>query len=309
MESKAPSICRLCNISLAGPSVWRQHAKSDSHVYNLRVKVAEPGTVITPPSSSPRRQTSAASSRLVQPDEDVDTDASNYESADEDLEPAPGLQFNPHQCLFCSAESNSSGDSLQHMSKTHSFTIPCQEHLVVDVETIVAYLHLVICGYSECIQCGCRKRSVEGIQHHMTAKGHCRFDIVSDMEEFYNMPLRNYTADGEPLLLPSGRLLSNPTRASGPLVSRTPRSTRRRMALTTLPTAAKPGAPGADAPAQSSSDAPLSSDTQLSRLAKGDQQSLREAKHSELKLSKAGNVTLMGTFRADTSKRFRGPWG
>lgn len=203
---------------------------------------------------------------------------------------------------------------------------------MVDVETIAAYLHLVIHGYRECIQCGCRRRSIEGIQHHMTAKGHCRFDIVSDMEEFYNMPLQNYTADGESLQLPSGKLLSNPAKASGPLVSRTPRSsTRRRMALTTLPTS-KPSPSNADLPAEDDSVAPLSSDTQLSRLAKGDQQSLshlqdyqvrslvatgaravdearREAKHSELKLSKAGNVTLMGTFRADTSKRFRGPWG
>ncbi|OAA74847.1 hypothetical protein LEL_06835 [Akanthomyces lecanii RCEF 1005] len=355
MESKAPTTCRLCNISLASPSVWRQHAKSDlqyvahpdtnngggkmltnsTSVYNLRVKVAEPGTVITPPSSSPRRQASAASSRHVQVDEDVDDSESNYESADEDPEPTAGLQYNPHQCLFCSTESTSFDDSLQHMSKMHSFTIPHQERLVVDVETIAAYLHLVIYGYRECIRCGCRRRSVEGIQHHMTAKGHCRFDIVSDMEEFYNMPSQNYTADGESLLLPSGKLLSNPTKASGPLVSRTPRSsTRRRMALTTLPTSAsKPKASSAaNLPAEGSGDAPLSSDTQLSRLAKGDQQSLshlqdyqvrslvatgaravdearREAKHSELKLSKAGNVTLMGTFRADTSKRFRGPWG
>ncbi len=351
MESKSPSLCRLCNISLASPSAWRQHAKSDwqfvahphtnsdadgmltasASVYNLRVKVAQPGAIISPPSSSPRRQRSAASSHSNESHEDVD-DESDYYSEDEDSEPAAGFQFNAHQCLFCNTESGSFDDNLQHMSRTHSFTVPYREHLIVDAETIAAYLHLVIYGYRECIQCGCRRRSVEGIHHHMTAKGHCRFDIVSDMEEFYHMPSRNYTADADCLRLPSGKLLSNPSKPTGPSVSRTPRSsTRRRMALTTLPNSSH-RAPGAELFSQDASDAPPSSHTQLSRMARGDQQSLahlrdyqvrslvttgaravegarREAKHSDLKLSKAGNVTLMGTFRADTSKRFRGPWG
>ncbi|KAM3510929.1 hypothetical protein MY11210_005395 [Beauveria gryllotalpidicola] len=332
MESKAPSLCRVCDISLASPSLWRQHAKSDWHVYNLQVKVAEPGTIVTPPSSSPRRKTSAASSRRSEEDGDAGIE-SDYESGDLDCNTPAAVHFNPHQCLFCSTRSTSLHDSLQHMSKTHSFTIPYQEYLTVDIETVAAYMHLVIHGYHECIQCGCRRRTVEGIQHHMAAKGHCRFDIAADIEEFYNIPCQNYTADAESLLLPSGKFLRNPTKACGPLLSRTPRaSTRRRMALTALSSSkSKSKAPRPHSPARSSSDVQASSDAQLSRLGRGDQQSLahlrdyqvrslvttgaravdearREAKHSELKLSKAGNVTLMGTFRADTSKRFRGPW-
>lgn len=351
MESKAPSTCRLCNVSLSSPSAWREHAKSDwqyvlqpacvhqpngsltddSSVYNLRVKVAEPGTVITPPSSSsPRRQKSKQTNSRSQSEDEVD-DESDYESDDSNVEPPAGLKFNPGQCLFCNTTSDSFDDSLSHMTKSHGFTIPYQEHLTVDIETLAEYLHLVIHGYRECILCACRRRTVEGIQHHMTAKGHCRFDVVSDIAEFYDMPSKEYTADEESLRLPSGKLLNHPTKAAGPSASRTLRSsTRRRMALTTLPTS-KPGSAGSDALAQDD-ETPLSSDTQLSRLAKGDQQSLahlqdyqvrslvasgakaiegsqREAKHSELKLSKAGNITLMGTFRADTSKRFRGPWG
>ncbi|KAM3521857.1 hypothetical protein NHJ13051_005990 [Beauveria bassiana] len=300
-------------------------------VYNLRVKVAEPGTIITPTSSSPRRQTSAASSHRSESDDDTGG-ASDYESGDLGCSTPAAVHFDPHQCLFCSTRSTSLHDSLEHMTRTHSFTIPYQEYLTVNVETVVAYMHLVIHGYRECIQCGCRRRTVEGIQHHMAAKGHCRFDIAADMEEFYNIPCQNYTADAESLLLPSGRFVRNPTKACGPLLSRTPRPStrRRRMALTAL--SSSKSAPRPHSPAHSNSDAQLSSDTQLSRLGRGDQQSLahlrdyqvrslvstgaravdgarREAKHSELKLSKAGNVTLMGTFRADTSKRFRGPWG
>lgn len=29
MEDKSPSTCRLCDVPLAGPEVWRQHAKSE----------------------------------------------------------------------------------------------------------------------------------------------------------------------------------------------------------------------------------------------------------------------------------------
>ncbi|OAA51041.1 hypothetical protein BBO_00988 [Beauveria brongniartii RCEF 3172] len=142
-------------------------------VYNLRVKVAEPGTIITPPSSSPRRQTSAAWSYRSESDEDAGVE-SDSESGDLDCNTPVAVHFDPHQCLFCSARSTSLHDSLQHMTKMHSFTIPYQEYLTVNVETVAAYMHLVIHGYHECIQCGCRRRTVEGIQHHMAAKGHCR---------------------------------------------------------------------------------------------------------------------------------------
>lgn len=350
MESKAPSVCRLCNIALASSDVWRQHAKSDLQwvpplcrtsdrrkltsrsVYNLRLRVAEPGTIITPPSSSPRRRKQKDGDFLSPSDEEV-SNGSFTESETEGTEPPADVRFNAEHCLFCSKESSGFDDNLIHMSKTHSFTIPRQEHLVVDLETVVGYLHLVIYGYKECILCASRRRTVEAIQHHMAAKGHCRFDIVADLEEFYNIPSHTYTADDESLRLPSGKLLNHPTKATGPSVSRTARSSgRRRMAVTTLPTSRSKRSCGTEISTGEGADNFASSDTQLSRLAKGDQQSLahlqdyqlrslvasgakaigesqREAKSAELRLSKAGNITMMGTFRADTSKRFRGPWG
>ncbi|KAM3455623.1 hypothetical protein MY3296_002334 [Beauveria thailandica] len=117
MESKAPSLCRVCDMSTASPSLWRQHAKSDwqyvSHplakehagemqthsvvsVYNLRVKVAEPGTIITPPSpaSSPRRQTSTASSHRSEPEDDAGAE-SDYESGDLDCNTPAAVHFDP----------------------------------------------------------------------------------------------------------------------------------------------------------------------------------------------------------------------
>ncbi|KAK7414990.1 hypothetical protein QQX98_006223 [Neonectria punicea] len=324
MEDKSPTFCRLCDVALASPDVWRQHAKSDWHVYKLRMRVAEPGTVVTPPpSASPIPEQPADAESNTQSDDEPDNG---------DTEPSEALEFNPAHCIFCGAENGTFDDNLAHMSKAHSFAIPHQGNLKVDLETLVGYLHLVIHGYGECIMCAARRNTVEGIQHHMTAKGHCRFNVASGIAEFYKMPEQEYHADEESLRLPSGKLLSHRTRATGPSASRTARQpARRRLEPTTsLPLATQTH----DSELVSTQDATPTpaSCAQLSRLTRGDQQSLahlpdhevrsllassaraidqskRDETHAQLRLEKAGNTTLTAHFRADTSKRFRGPWG
>ncbi|KAF7549522.1 hypothetical protein G7Z17_g6314 [Cylindrodendrum hubeiense] len=323
MEDKSPSFCRLCDVALASPNEWRQHAKSEWHVYNLRVRVAEPGTVVSRPSapSSPERAVGA----------ERNTDLDNESDDNDDTALFGELEFNSERCLFCGVENGSFDNNLAHMSKAHSFVIPYQEYLIVDLDALVGYLHLVIYGYGECTLCATRRSTVEAIQHHMTAKGHCRFNVDSDIAEFYEIPAPEYHADEESLRLPSGKLLSHRTRATGPTASRTARQpTERRLDPTTFPS----GAPAHESelvPVQDNNTTAASS-TQLSRLTRGDQQSLahlpdhevrsllatsarhigqsmRKETQSKLKLEKARNIILMGHFRADTSKRFRGPWG
>ncbi|WQF87020.1 hypothetical protein CDEST_12034 [Colletotrichum destructivum] len=97
--------------------------------------------------------------------------------------------FTPGQCLFCPKPSPSFADSVIHMQKSHGLFIPHQQHLVVDLETLFKYLHLVIFGYRECIHCGTERTTVQAVQQHMTGKGHCRFDISerdSEFSEFYD---------------------------------------------------------------------------------------------------------------------------
>ncbi|KAI0876476.1 C2H2 type zinc-finger-domain-containing protein [Hypoxylon argillaceum] len=97
--------------------------------------------------------------------------------------------FTPGQCLFCPNSSPSFADSVIHMQKLHGLFIPHQEHLVVDLETLFKYLHLIIFGYQECIQCGTERATIQAVQQHMTHKGHCRFDISeqdSEFAEFYD---------------------------------------------------------------------------------------------------------------------------
>jgi len=289
------------------------------------MRVAEPGTVITPPSASPPSAERA-------PDAQSGTD-SDEASEDGDTGLSAEPEFDAKQCLFCAAESSTMDDSLAHMSKAHSFAVPFPEHLTVDLETLLRYLHLVVYGNGECILCAARRRTVEGIQQHMTAKGHCRFEVVSEVAGFYNLPAPGYHVDEESLRLPSGKLLGHRTRGAGPAApTRTARQAAERRpestAASMLATSSRAPEPS---PAQEEDAAPTSS-TQLSRLARGDQQSLaslpdhevrsllattarhidqsrREEKDAQLRLAEAGNTTLMAHFRADTSKRFRGPWG
>jgi pre-60S factor REI1 len=164
----------------------------------------------------------------------------------------------------------------------------------------------------------------------MTAKGHCRFNVALDIAEFYEIPEPEYHADEESLRLPSGKLLSHRTKTAGPTVSKKPNQAADHRL--------EPSATPSTTPKQSSDvvsaqeNPTTSSNTQLSRLTRGEQQSLahlpdnevrallaanaksidqarRAQTHAQLKVEKAKNVILMSRFRMDTSMRFRGVWG
>ncbi|RWA13279.1 hypothetical protein EKO27_g1827 [Xylaria grammica] len=181
-------------------------------------------------------------------------------------EESPAMQpFTPGQCLFCPSSSPTFSDGVIHMQKSHGLFVPHQEYLVVDLEALFKYLHLVIFGYRECIHCGTERTTVQAVQQHMTGKGHCRFDIAapdSEFAEFYDFsePEGNDSdgpesdveegeserghdretathsnrkpvlADEESIRLPSGRIISrhsSPAQA-GPSISqlhRRPRTT------------------------------------------------------------------------------------
>ncbi|KAK7749981.1 hypothetical protein SLS62_008090 [Diatrype stigma] len=97
--------------------------------------------------------------------------------------------FTPGQCLFCSNSLPSFADSVTHMQKSHGLFVPHPQRLIVDLETLFKYLHLIIFGYRECIQCGTERATVQAVQQHMIGKGHCRFDIAeqdSEFAEFYD---------------------------------------------------------------------------------------------------------------------------
>ncbi|KAM0519600.1 hypothetical protein ACHAPE_003779 [Trichoderma viride] len=307
------------------------------------MKIAEPGAVISPPSASQSTKitTSPKAEKAVDLEDTADLhDESEVDGdveSDVDVEGGTELsaepEFNSGQCLFCGEKNENFGANLEHMSKTHSFTIPQPAYLIVEPETLVGYLHLVIHRYGECILCAARRNTVEGIQHHMTAKGHCRFNVASDLAEFYDIPSLEYQAGNESLRLPSGRLISHrtaPTRSALARIAR--QSSERHLEGSTTSELATRSNESELVPTQNDENPPAALSTQLSQLSRGDQQSLahlpdhevqsllatsaraidqsrREEQHSQLGLGQAGNTTLTGHFRMDTSKRFRGPWG
>ncbi|KXH46045.1 hypothetical protein CSAL01_04263 [Colletotrichum salicis] len=92
--------------------------------------------------------------------------------------------FTPGQCLFCPNLSRDFHASVAHMQKSHGLFVPHRQHLVVDLEPLFKYLHLVIFDYRECLHCGTERATVQAVQQHMIGKGHCRFDPAEQDSEF-----------------------------------------------------------------------------------------------------------------------------
>ncbi|KUI55050.1 hypothetical protein VP1G_02415 [Cytospora mali] len=117
------------------------------------------------------------------------------DSSDED-EAAPA-HFDPTQCLFCNQQSASLTENMGHMQKRHGLIIPCPESLIVDTETLLEYLHLVIFEYAECLYCGSIRTTPQAAQQHMIGKAHCRIDITKENSEFRDFYNLNPKSDSE----------------------------------------------------------------------------------------------------------------
>jgi pre-60S factor REI1 len=166
-------------------------------------------------------------------DEGDDIEISDASSLDQ-------VEYDSAQCLFCNPSHGSYptlDDNLIHMQKMHGLFLPEPGRLLVHIETLINYCHLVISGYCECLYCGTQRNNAEGAQQHMMAKGHCKIDISredSEFRDFYDFTSDhddNSDCDGEgrepktlastslvqptdtSLRLPSGKILSH---RSGP---------------------------------------------------------------------------------------------
>lgn len=111
------------------------------------------------------------------------SNASNSSSSSIDHE------FEESQCLFCDRSSSDLDHNLEHMSKVHGLHI-VTSNLLVDVESLLAYFNLVISSYHECLYCGTQRNTRQAVQQHMTAKGHCKYDLTAkdaEFRDFYNL--------------------------------------------------------------------------------------------------------------------------
>lgn len=92
-------------------------------------------------------------------------------------------EFDESQCLFCNRSSSDLDSNLGHMSKIHGLHI-VTSNLLVDVGSLLAYFHLVISSYHECLYCGTQRNTRQAVQQHMVAKGHCKYDLTAKDAEF-----------------------------------------------------------------------------------------------------------------------------
>ncbi|EGY19065.1 TRI15 protein [Verticillium dahliae VdLs.17] len=200
-QPQALTSCRLCDLSFSNVAEKRQHAKSDWHIYKIRCRVAEEGTLMAPPESAGRPSTrrgtaeraapiSAASACAEMQDQDTtdDEDDDDDDANDSPSEANPNIvKFIPSACLFCPKTSRDFEANLLHMHQAHSLAIPFRSSLAVDPQTLLWFLHMTIFSYRECICCGTRRRTVVAVQQHMRAAGHCRFSVTPEMNELYDL--------------------------------------------------------------------------------------------------------------------------
>jgi pre-60S factor REI1 len=107
----------------------------------------------------------------------------------EQISPSPiDHEFEESHCLFCDQSSSDLEQSLMHMSKAHGLHV-VTTNLLVDVGSLLAYFHLVISCYHECLYCGTQRNTIQAVQQHMVAKGHCKYDLTNkdaEFREFYD---------------------------------------------------------------------------------------------------------------------------
>lgn len=88
---------------------------------------------------------------LIVPSRPLDETLSSLHIIDDDSQDEIGISepvietaFNPLQCLFCCHFNHDLDDNLEHMHKKHGLFIPDTENLVVDLHTLLEYLHLIM---------------------------------------------------------------------------------------------------------------------------------------------------------------------
>lgn len=230
--------CSSCKLTFTTPETYREHAKSEEQYVS---STAQGSSVLTRHSITKLRQRAAASGADIRSKkyEKFDanytpaTDSSSDADTDVDETERTEAEFVAETCIFCGEDQESFEDNLVHMASTHSFIIPFQDALVVDLQTLVWYFHLAIYSYNECIKCGKRRHGVQAVQQHMKGAGHCRFDLDGEVTDFYDLSKLDARTAGNivanedsQLELPSGRVASQRSQTMAP---NKPRSNRREL--------------------------------------------------------------------------------
>lgn len=131
-----------------------------------------------------RQSNSATVSSREQTPDMIEDDTS------ESFPPSTEYEFIESQCLFCNQMNTDLDQNLDHMLIAHGLFLE-RTNLLVEISSLLAYFHLIISGYYECLYCGTERNTRQAVQQHMMAKGHCKYDISdedSELRDFYDFP-------------------------------------------------------------------------------------------------------------------------
>ncbi|KAK1640764.1 C2H2 type zinc-finger-domain-containing protein [Colletotrichum phormii] len=285
--------CGTCTVHFDNPDTRRAHSKSQWHVTNLKRRMTDLEPLTAEQHAASVSTQPAAALGKAGPTTESDSSSSSASEADLSDAEDDDDDFILEECLFCNTTSDSLDGNVAHMHRAHGMFIPDKEKLIVDVETLVKYLHLVVSGYRECLQCGTQRRTAAAVQQHMLGKGHCRFDVTaedSEFRDFYEQPskdgentreegeARKAVADaleeGGSIRLPSGKQLSHRS---------APRPSRPRTKIASFQLTAPSGLGGRfDTKALTRAEKrDVVSETQLSRLSINDRSALAHLSSAE----------------------------
>jgi pre-60S factor REI1 len=247
--------CGACSKVFYSKQVYQGHLRSQSHARNVAVNGIED-------QSASQHAISVTEMNTIS----LETlDGSSAERFQETVEE----EFTPSVCLFCTTVSSDMQDNLTHMQRNHGLFIPDQEHLI-DIEVFLGYLFAIISEFQECLYCSVTKSTVEGIQHHMKDKGHCKINIKqgSEWQLFYEYPdsesetensksrmppshnMVDQITSTDELHLPSGKILGHRSQVSYHRPNITTRASSPALTASTLAegatTSPTPGATGSN---------------------------------------------------------------
>ncbi|SCO77318.1 related to TRI15-putative transcription factor [Fusarium oxysporum] len=157
--------CSTCCVHFNAFEEHREHSKSEEHVFKIQIRYIKESW------NEPSDERPGDESELYQVE-------------------AP--EFLEELCLFCRHRSSTFDENIAHMKTCHSSTIPTLKSHGIEPITVARYLHRIIFGCYECISRGKQRRMLEGIQHHMVSKNHCRYQMTCEItricknEESYN---------------------------------------------------------------------------------------------------------------------------
>ncbi|KAF4500269.1 TRI15- transcription factor [Fusarium agapanthi] len=168
--------CSTCYVHFNTFEEHREHSKSDEHVFKIQIRYSGP--------SIPRYVMEKAMENWDRVKESWNQGSDERPAGVSELCEVETPEFHEELCLFCFHTSSTFDENMAHMKTCHSFTIPAQKDHDIKTITAVRCLHSIVFGCYQCISCGKQRRTLEGIQHHMIAKNHCRFQMTYEISRF-----------------------------------------------------------------------------------------------------------------------------